>query len=392
MQVIEQYQTVISNPSFDYYNWGECVKALSPIVIKLIEEADARIALCDNRIEKLEQEQCTALDKRADLYKQLELDKSRLSELETQRLGILQEISSLTADIQNNRAEIQQLQNTIEDIKKENEYWDTVFWATCWIPFANIGTGIKKHIEDGKYYARAKVLGEDIHNKERRIEQLNTKQQEVVRKQRENQESSSSMGNQISMMEGAIAAVTNSINELRKDMNLWLVAKSACSEISVYLQNSNGKWRIVEEGFDKLKQLEQMFSVPTTDKYIKGCQEKGDILLVGDRLNRNEYLISKNRRFVVVMQSDNNLVVYNSEKPLWASHTEGFLGNAYLELDCDGLGCLKGIDCNWNTKRKGASFIIMQDDGNLVAYDEKHNPLWSTDTYIYANEQSIYFI
>lgn len=390
-QASEQYRSVICDAKFDYNNWSENVKRLSPIIGKLQDLAVARIDLCGKNIEDNNKKQVTALEHRSELYAKMDADKSQLSDLDVERIRIITEIANLTKEIGDKKKKIEDLQKQIADIKKENSYWDTVFWATCWIPFANIGTGVKKHVEDGKYHAAVKVLGQDIHNNEERINNLNVQQNLIVQKQRENHESSSKLANQIMAAEGGIASITALINELRRELNLWQTILKACSEINVKLQHINGKIAIVLESFAELLKVEELLSLPTTHKYIQGCIGKGDTLSVGQKLNRNEFLISKNRRFVAIMQSDNNFVVYNSEKPLWASGTYGFPGNGYLDFCEDGLVCIKGINSNWNTKRNGAAILIMQDDGNLVTYDKDHHALWASDTYSYANVPSICF-
>jgi hypothetical protein len=57
------------------------------------------------------------------------------------------------------------------------------------------------------------------------------------------------------------------------------------------------------------------------------------------------------------MQNDGNLVVYdNSNKAVWASNT--------------------------NNKGTGPYRLIMQNDRNLVIYDAKNQPTWNTRTNI----------
>lgn len=390
-QASEQYRAVICDTKFNYNDWSENVKRLSPIAARLQELAVARIDLCEKNIEENNKKQVMALQERSALYAQMDADKTQLSVLDAERIRIITEIAALTEEIMDKKKKIGELQKQIADIKKENDYWDTVFWATCWIPFANIGTGIKKHVEDGKYHAAVKVLGQDIHHNEERINGLNEQQNLIARRQQENQESSSRLANQIMAVEGNVSSITTFINELRREMHLWQTILKACSEINIKLQHVNGKITIVLESFNELLKVEELLSLPITNKYIIGCIGRGNTLSVGQRLNRNEFLISQNKRFVAVMQSDNNFVVYNSEKPLWDSGTFGSLGNGYLDFSTDGLVSLKGINTNWNTKRMGASILIMQDDGNLVTYDKNHKTVWSSDTYMYANVPSIYF-
>lgn len=62
-----------------------------------------------------------------------------------------------------------------------------------------------------------------------------------------------------------------------------------------------------------------------------------------------------------------------------------------LVLDGRGPAVLKGTNHTWNTKRPGVASLVMQDDGNLVAYDCSGKSLWATDTFTYANVESLCF-
>jgi hypothetical protein len=69
-----------------------------------------------------------------------------------------------------------------------------------------------------------------------------------------------------------------------------------------------------------------------------------------DILNKGYQIESNNGYFRATMQQDGNFVVYESNRPLWASHTVG----------------------------KG-QYLVFQNDGNLVIY---HNggPTWASNT------------
>uniref|UniRef100_A0A3Q4BPV7 Bulb-type lectin domain-containing protein n=1 Tax=Mola mola TaxID=94237 RepID=A0A3Q4BPV7_MOLML len=71
-----------------------------------------------------------------------------------------------------------------------------------------------------------------------------------------------------------------------------------------------------------------------------------------DELRRGDYLLSNNGEWKAVFQDDSNFVIYGW-KPVWAS----------------------------DTYRKDGHRLCMQDDCNLVMYDKKGGPKWSTDTY-----------
>ena len=128
----------------------------------------------------------------------------------------------------------------------------------------------------------------------------------------------------------------------------------------------------------------------STDNFIKGAKYHGDALYPGQLLKENEYLASNNRRFIAIMQGDGNFVVYNSERPIWASGMCTGHGGGYLEFTQDGR--VESQNCReWNTKRKGAVLLIMQNDGNLVSYDSTGAPVWASDTWCFGSVDSKIF-
>jgi hypothetical protein len=78
----------------------------------------------------------------------------------------------------------------------------------------------------------------------------------------------------------------------------------------------------------------------------------GDTLAAGGRLNRNQSLTSRNGKFIAILQSDGNFVLYHGTRALWAS----------------------------STNNTGASFVTVQSDGNLVVYDDASKPHWHAGT------------
>jgi hypothetical protein len=80
-----------------------------------------------------------------------------------------------------------------------------------------------------------------------------------------------------------------------------------------------------------------------------------DTLTAGQQLHVTEMLTTGNGQFNLVVQGDGNIVLYYlpTGYPIWASGT-------------------------WH---KGVAQLIMQDDGNLVAYNASHQPVWATNTW-----------
>ena len=390
-KLTEQYKQLSGSEYFSCTEWQEKVKCLEPYVIELREHAEQRLTICEQHEQENEKKSAEATAERIRLYEEYKQGKGKLSNLDISRIKHYNEISSLSKEIEEDNGKIMELQNAFAKTKADKEYWDTVFWATCWIPFSDIGTGCKKNYETGQYEAKARGYDEDIARKRRRIEELTGSIRRIENEQKETQESSGRLANLITAIEGEIAIQTTILNDLRHEKALWQPILLTCMELQVELEYTDGNLQKVKDGFHKLLEVEALLESPVTDHYIAGCHYKGTHLSAGDKLLQNEYLLSENRRFAVIMQSDNNFVLYNSEKPLWASDTCNAVGKGYVELSTDGIASLRDIDQSWDTKRQGAVELIMQNDGNLVAYDASHQALWASDTYIYANLPGIYF-
>nr|P30617.1 RecName: Full=Mannose-specific lectin; AltName: Full=Agglutinin; AltName: Full=LecGNA 2; AltName: Full=Snowdrop lectin; Flags: Precursor [Galanthus nivalis]AAA33346.1 lectin [Galanthus nivalis] len=76
-----------------------------------------------------------------------------------------------------------------------------------------------------------------------------------------------------------------------------------------------------------------------------------NILYSGETLSTGEFL--NYGSFVFIMQEDCNLVLYDVDKPIWATNTGG------LSRSC---------------------FLSMQTDGNLVVYNPSNKPIWASNT------------
>lgn len=363
------------------------------LIYKMKLNIKKSIDICEKEIENNNQCQMEALDKRADLYEKLKTDKHKLSDLDTELIGIVDAINNVENEIIKNKSEIEALQEKIKKRRDKQKYWENVWWATCWIPFANIGTGIKTIKENDEYSIRAEQIRRNIISDMERINELNKTLESVRKRKRDNNESSASLTKSLTATEGSLSFITEKINELKAEMAVLKRVYEFCLYFELDISYKENIPELINENLYKLNLIkDEIMSVPITDKYIRDCIWKGDSLYCGQKLNQNEYLLSKDGRFVAVMQADNNFVVYNSEKPIWASGTYGAHGNGYIELNADnGLITLSGTDKSWNSKRNGSVKFTMQNDGNLVAYDKDNISVWATDTYTYSNVTSIRF-
>ena len=111
-------------------------------------------------------------------------------------------------------------------------------------------------------------------------------------------------------------------------------------------------------------------------------------LFSGQSLPPGQSLQSDNLWFTLTMQSDGNVVLYNTQsKPLWATHTgPGQFTPSGLIMQTDGNLVLYDTSGqpHWesNTSGNPGAFLNVQDDGNLVVYREgsttqtANNALW----------------
>jgi hypothetical protein len=113
----------------------------------------------------------------------------------------------------------------------------------------------------------------------------------------------------------------------------------------------------------------------------------GDKLTAGQRLHANEYILSNNAQYALVMQKDGNLVLYGhgqagSGRALWNSKTAGHPG-ANLVVQGDGnIVIYYNGKALWNTRTVGTvvNRLVMQDDGNLMAYTGSGGHEWASNT------------
>ncbi|GHJ42947.1 hypothetical protein Cs7R123_02890 [Catellatospora sp. TT07R-123] len=104
-----------------------------------------------------------------------------------------------------------------------------------------------------------------------------------------------------------------------------------------------------------------------------------DRLGPGEFLDPDQYLVSGNGAYRLVMQGDGNLVAYGPGGPLWATYTAGrarFVnqtdGNLVVYPNAGGVSWASGTG-------GGGGTLVVQDDGNVVLYGPG-GPTWSTYT------------
>jgi hypothetical protein len=104
----------------------------------------------------------------------------------------------------------------------------------------------------------------------------------------------------------------------------------------------------------------------------------------GMELQESQSIWSCDGRFQLVLQSDDNLVLYMSGTALWASNTVGS-GAAVALMQDDGNFVLytSGGTAVWSSVTGGigcGAYLAVQNDGNLVVYDGSGTAHWASNT------------
>ncbi|KAJ0987834.1 hypothetical protein J5N97_006190 [Dioscorea zingiberensis] len=109
------------------------------------------------------------------------------------------------------------------------------------------------------------------------------------------------------------------------------------------------------------------------------------IMYSGESLRAGQSLSWASYNFI--MQSDCNLVLYDTANPVWASNTGGLGSNCHVTLQSDANLVIYNNNNNnnkavWasNTNRgKGNYVLILQRDRNVVIYG---GAIWATNTHV----------
>jgi hypothetical protein len=103
------------------------------------------------------------------------------------------------------------------------------------------------------------------------------------------------------------------------------------------------------------------------------------------QLDLNQQLFSDNSYLNLILQVDGNLVLYRTQMghALWASNTQGDAVD-YVIMQDDGnlVAYSAGGTPFWATATEGhpAAWAHLQDDGNFIVYDSGNTALWASNT------------
>ncbi|MGH3736063.1 MAG: hypothetical protein ACRDT6_10650 [Micromonosporaceae bacterium] len=116
-------------------------------------------------------------------------------------------------------------------------------------------------------------------------------------------------------------------------------------------------------------------------KGVWASQAQGHKLYAHQKLFPGQSRTSSDGRYSLHMQSDGNLVIYNANRvPTWSSQTGRHAG-AYALFGSDGqlvVHSSGGTALFASAKKGTAKHLVMQNDGNLVAYTTSDNPIWAS--------------
>jgi hypothetical protein len=123
---------------------------------------------------------------------------------------------------------------------------------------------------------------------------------------------------------------------------------------------------------------------PEADLYHMLGGRVGDALVAGEKLKQGEKLVSENAKYSLVMQGNGNLVGYEGDRAFWSSKTNGMGEKPYQALmQSDGNFVVSGNGTPaWatDTLGKGGSLLKLQNDRNIVMYDNNNESVWSSGT------------
>lgn len=110
------------------------------------------------------------------------------------------------------------------------------------------------------------------------------------------------------------------------------------------------------------------------------------LLVADEALWPGDSLRSADGRFLLVYQTDGNLVLYDDQGvPIWASDTGGTsTGVAVMQSDGNFViydASNVPIWASGDSYGHPGAYLILQSDGNLVIYDVDGSPLWATGTW-----------
>ncbi len=108
-----------------------------------------------------------------------------------------------------------------------------------------------------------------------------------------------------------------------------------------------------------------------------------DRLVSGQELLPSQFITSANGKYKLIQQEDGNLVIYQGNRPIWSTATNGRKTQRCV-MQKDGNLVLYDIfrDAIWSSSTHGNenAYLVLQDDGDLVIYNNTGSKLWGSNT------------
>jgi hypothetical protein len=143
------------------------------------------------------------------------------------------------------------------------------------------------------------------------------------------------------------------------------------------IDKANSDAQISQLALDKANAMSLITQLQST---ITTTTSKTTALNAGNRLGLGQIIYSQNGTYLLAMQTDGKLVVYNNGNPLWQSGTLGL--NQGLLLTTQGNLVIygnDGITVQWQSNTVGTGTTLTIDDttGNLLLKDSTGKLVWS---------------
>jgi hypothetical protein len=137
-------------------------------------------------------------------------------------------------------------------------------------------------------------------------------------------------------------------------------------------------------GFDPAAGVRHLLP-PAVGGSVRYLFTHNDRLLPNQQLNRYGQLVSNSRLFNLIMQNDGDLALYRTHfsRMLWASNTSGVpADHVIMQADGNLVAYSAGDVSHWETGTAGhpGAMVVLQDDGNAVVYDAAGSPQWASNT------------
>lgn len=148
-------------------------------------------------------------------------------------------------------------------------------------------------------------------------------------------------------------------------------------------------FNILLEGEAWLRDIGLYYSLNVTEPIAPRLPEAQ--LASGAELKIGSYLISSDTQSTLHVQGDGNIVLYSRFKPRWWSGINGSVDKLVMQADGNLVAYSSNMTPRWasGTDGNAGSTLRLQNDGNLVIYNTSGVPLWSSSTVSVPNYLSL---